>query len=456
MLHCAKLILLGVVFNCLLPSAFGQWKGGVATANITPKLPMPMAGYASRGAKHATGTLTDLWAKTLVIQSPSGNQAVLITLDIVGIERGLSQQICQQVQREFKLSRDQVAIATSHTHTGPVVAKTLRPMHYMMLGADDRQRVDDYAQYLTGQVLRSVAAAFADIGEAEFAWGSGKATFAVNRRENREADVVELREKNSLQGPSDHDVPVLRMRRLAKRDAIVFGYACHSTTLSKMEWSGDYPGFAQIALEERYPDSIAMFWAGCGGDQNPVPRRTVELAKKYGGELAEAVAAVIEQPMMDVDGDLSTQYIEQDLPLADLPTEAELRDQAASPNKYVKSRADSLLKQIADGIELSPTYPYPIQFWKLGSEVQWVFLGGEVVVDYAIRLKSELNRDGGDFSRTWVAAYSNDVMAYIPSRRVLLEGGYEGGGAMIYYGLPTVWAPEVEQVIVQATCKLSD
>jgi hypothetical protein len=39
-------------------------------------------------------------------------------------------------------------------------------------------------------------------------------------------------------------------------------------------------------------------------------------------------------------------------------------------------------------------------------------------------------------------------MAYIPSRRVLGEGGYEGGGAMVYYGLPSPWSDEVEKVIV--------
>ena len=65
-----------------------------------------------------------------------------------------------------------------------------------------------------------------------------------------------------------------------------------------------------------------------------------------------------------------------------------------------------------------------------------------MVVDYALRLKRELG------PRTWAMGYANDVMAYIPSKRVLLEGGYEGGGAMVYYGLPTVWSAEVEEKIM--------
>ena len=81
--------------------------------------------------------------------------------------------------------------------------------------------------------------------------------------------------------------------------------------------------------------------------------------------------------------------------------------------------------------------------WTLGDEVQFISLGGEVVIDYAVRLKSELRG-----TNTWVAGYSHDVMAYIPSGRVLREGGYEGGGAMVYYGLPTIWAPTVEDEIV--------
>ena len=72
-----------------------------------------------------------------------------------------------------------------------------------------------------------------------------------------------------------------------------------------------------------------------------------------------------------------------------------------------------------------------------------MLLGGEVVVDYSLRLQHEFaDRD------LWVAAYSNDVMAYIPSRRVLKEGGYEGASSMIYYGLPTVWSENVEEHII--------
>ena len=88
----------------------------------------------------------------------------------------------------------------------------------------------------------------------------------------------------------------------------------------------------------------------------------------------------------------------------------------------------------------------------LGDQVTWIALGGEVVVDYSLRLKKELPKGRA----IWVTAYANDVMAYIPSKRVLAEGGYEGDSSQIYYGQPTKWGPGIEETIiagVKATVK---
>jgi hypothetical protein len=148
--------------------------------------------------------------------------------------------------------------------------------------------------------------------------------------------------------------------------------------------------------------------------------------------------------MSPVAGTLQASYAEIPLALDTLPTREQLQAQASDANRYVAMRARMLLEAIDAGQPLSPTYPYPVQRWQLGDGPQWYFLGGEVVVEYALRIKAEQGAE-----RTWVAGYSNDVMAYIPSRRVLNEGGYEGGGAMVYYGLPTAWSPQVESQIVE-------
>jgi neutral ceramidase len=228
-----------------------------------------------------------------------------------------------------------------------------------------------------------------------------------------------------------------------KLKAVLFGYACHATVLDLYQWTGDHPGFAMLAVEEQYPGTQAMFWAGCGADQNPLPRRTVELAQKYGKQLGDAVHQVLDGAMRPISGDLKTAYAEIDLGFAKLPTREELQETLKSDNRFERVRAGLLLKEFEANGRLAGAYPYPIQTWKLGDGPAWVTLGGEVVVDYSLRLKHELGADS-----TWVAGYSNDVMAYIPSLRVLKEGGYEGGGAMLYYGLPSAWAENVEDLIV--------
>ena len=434
----------------LTPLAWGAepdpaaWRAGAARTRITPEGMIWMSGYGNRN-QPAQAKLTDLWAKALALQDPSGHRAVVITLDLVGIDRDLSGIICQQIKDKLGLQRHQIAICCSHTHTGPALPNNLRVLHYLQVDKAQQQLLDAYATELVQRVVATVQAAVAALEPSQLSWGSGQATFAVNRRENSESGVPAQRLQGALKGPLDHDVPVLAVRNAkGTLKSVLFGYACHATVLSFYKWSGDYPGFAQIELEQNHPGCIALFWAGCGADQNPLPRRTVALARHYGQRLAAAVDTImLTSQMHPVTGKLETSYREIDLALAQLPTPKMLETEAMSSNRFVATRARMLLSKLEQGQQLPKSYPYPVGVWKLGNDVQFIALGGEVVVDFAIRLKAELSG-----VRTWVAGYANDVMAYIPSRRVLREGGYEGASAMVYYGLPGVWSEEVEKRIV--------
>jgi hypothetical protein len=421
-----------------------QWQFGVATARITPERPQWMAGYASR-SRPAEGALHDLWAKVLVLQDRAGQRAALVTLDLVGIDREFSTSLATAIHLRHGLERSRLALCSSHTHSGPVVGYNLRPLHYDQLPPVEQEQIRRYSDQLAQTLVNLVGQALDKLAPCRLDWGLGEAPFAVNRRQNPEPQVPDLRQAGQLRGPVDHRVPVLRVAGADGHPrAVVFGYACHATVLDGYQWSGDYPGYAQLELERRLPGCVALFWAGCGGDQNPLPRRQVALAERYGRELAEAAQAVLARPLHPISPQLATAYQEIDLPLGELPTAEQLRREADSDNRYLAGRARRLLEQLDSGTPLSPCYPYPIQAWRLGGELDWLFLGGEVVVDYALRLQAESG------SRpAWVAAYANDVMAYIPSRRVLLEGGYEGATAMVYYGLPAPWAPTVEEVLVR-------
>ncbi|MCB1232395.1 MAG: neutral/alkaline non-lysosomal ceramidase N-terminal domain-containing protein [Verrucomicrobiae bacterium] len=438
------------------------WKAGAATTTITPTEPLWMAGYGGRKAP-AEGKLTDLHAKALALEDATGNRGLIITLDLVGIDRGLAGRICQRLAESHGLKREQIAIATSHTHSGPAVGRrNLGPLHWWHLDPDQQARIDAYAETLVEKVVAVAGEAIEKLAPARVQQGSGRATFAVNRRENKPYDQVpEWRARGELKGPVDHDVPVLSVRdpESGALRAVLFGYACHATVLGGQEWCGDYPGYAQAAVEAANPGCVALFWAGCGGDQNPLPRKTVELAQSYGDRLALAVQRELESPMAMLSPQLVTRYREIEAPLAETPgVEALQKTAAEDVEGYEGARARYLLseREKNGGADVGLDdggYPYPVAVWTLGEEktdgVDFVWLGGEVVVDYALRLKRE--RFG---SRTWVAGYSNDVMAYIPSFRVLKEGGYEGGGSNVYYGLPALWDEAIEETIVGAVHQL--
>lgn len=426
-----------------------SWRAGVARVEITPQQPIQMAGYGARNLP-AEGKLTELWAKSLVLEDANGNRGVLITLDLVGIHRDTATKICDRLEQAYGLDRHQIAINCSHTHTGPAVGQNLGPLHYWLLPQSQRAELDEYESSLANKIVAVVGEAMADREPCVITHGGGLCTFAVNRRNNPAAEVPERRARGELVGPYDHAVPVLAVRdESLQLKSLLFGYACHATVLNTRKWSGDYPGYAQLALEARYTGATALFWAGCGADQNPLPRRDDELAKQYGDRLAAAVAEVVEGTMRPVESRLTTRYAEIELPLEDVPSISELRATVESAeSKYEQARAKYLLARLGDRQRLATVYPYPVATWLLGDQVRWVFLSGEVVVDYALFCKQPSGDAASAAGEVWVAGYSNDVMAYIPSRRVLAEGGYEAGGSNVYYGMPGHWSPDLQRLIL--------
>jgi hypothetical protein len=437
-------IFLGVVSTLSVSAVRGEapWRVGVARVNITPELPIWLSGYGGRN-KPAAEKLDDLWAKAIVLEDASGRRVLLVTMDLVGIDRDLSREMCRRIAAQHKLPRASIALSTSHTHSGPVMRGNLVPMY--SLDEDQAARVEQYAVQLADKLVKVVDEAVHSLAPARLSWASGTATFAVNRRNNPEGQVPKLRQNNALVGPVDHDVPVLAIDDAAgELRAVVVGYACHATVLSGYQISADWPGAAQNEIERRHPNATALFWAGCGADQNPLPRRSVELMHGYGRQLADAVDEALRGRRTPIAASVESDYKEIPLPFAALPSRAEL-ELTATAERPQGPWAKYLLSVWDSQGGLPAAYPYPIQVWRLGDDLTWLFLGGEVVVDYALRLKSELRG-----KNTWVASYSNDVMGYIPSRRVLAEGGYEGGLARFPYGLPAVWDANVEHDIIGA------
>ncbi len=421
------------------------WKAGAASAKITPEKPMWMAGYAAR-TKPSEGVELDLFAKALVLTDQQGARFALITLDLIGVPRDLRLAVAERVKKDHGIEPANLAINASHTHSGP----ELRSGRAFGT-ADVVRREEEAAEYtakLEDTLVRLIGEALQKSAPAHLDHSSARCGVSMNRR-TPDGTGGWLNFPNPA-GLVDQTVPVLKATGGDGREiAILFGYACHCTTLGHQKFSGDYAGYAQQALEKAHPDAVALFMNGCSGDQNPYPRKTMELAQTHGQSLATAVEAALTTKMRRLTGPIRAAYREIPLAYDTLPTKAQLQEEQKSGNKYLAAHGQRLLERLEKGESLPTTYPYPVQVLRLGNDLTCVTLGGEVVVDYSLRLKRDIQDP-----IVWVSGYTNDVMAYIPSRRIWDEGGYEGGGAMIHGSHPTRWSSAVEQQIVGAVMEL--
>jgi neutral ceramidase len=437
------ILLLNVSAYGNLPSETKGWKAGVARSIITPSEPVWMAGYASR-THPSEGTLFDLWAKALALEDSKGKKVVLITTDLLGFPEKMSDRIRNQIAIKYGLTRSQIILSSSHTHTGPVLMDALFDIYPV-----DKNQIEvirAYSDNLEKKIIALTGEAIHSMVPAQLFSQNGLTRFAVNRRNNIDSTLTSITE---LKGPNDYAVPVLKVTDAGgKLIAVAFGYACHATVLSFYQFSGDYPGFAQTELEKMYPGTTAMFFQGAGADQNPLPRRTVALAQQYGRELAAAVDRVLNEDMNKLDPVISTAYSEVELTFSDPPTSDELKKIEKESTGYQQNWAKSQLDILSKNGSLRTSYPYPVEVWKLGDQVVMT-MGGEPVVEYAIDLKKLFGQG------IFVIGYSNDVMGYIPSESILKEGGYEGLSSQMVYGLPAKWNFDTQEKILKEFEKLA-
>lgn len=405
---------------------------GAASVDITPDYPVRLSGYGGRREPN-TGVAQRIFAKALAIGSDAEGPAVLVTVDNCGVPASMRDEVLRRLQAKTKVTDERFAICSSHTHCAPMLIGVLPNLFGMDIPAEHLPAIERYTRELTDHIEKAALGALADRQPATLAWGVGRVGFAANRR------LFPLK-------PVDHDLPVLRATGAdGKVRAIFTSYACHCTTIGIDEIHGDWAGVAREALQREFPGAIALTALGCGADQNPNPRRTMELVKQYGEDLGAEAKRLAAGELTPVNGPLACQTRQIELAYDKLPAREEWQALAASKTASIAYHARKNLARLERGEEIPTHLPYLVQRWSFGDDMAMVFLPGEITVDYSLRIKREYDR-----SRLWVNGYANDVPCYVPSRRVLEEGGYEGAGAMVYYDRPTKFAPDVEERIMGA------
>ncbi len=193
--------------------------------------------------------------------------------------------------------------------------------------------------------------------------------------------------------------------------------------------------------------ATAMFLAGCGADQNPYPRRSVELAMQHGKALADAVQKVLSGEFIPVRPPVRTYFTTVDLEFSPYDPD-QFKEEMLGDNRYRLYRARFILEALDKGYDVG-TLSYPVQAVRFNNDFTLLALSSEVVVDYSLKTKNRYPDEN-----LFVAGYSTEVQCYIPSARVLKEGGYEPETSMIYYGLPGPFAGDVEEKVFSTIDKV--
>jgi hypothetical protein len=306
----------------------------------------------------------------------------------------------------------------------------------------------EYTRQLQDKVVEVVVQAVGNLKPARLSWGGGVVHFVMNRREFTPNGVIL---GVNPRGLADRGVPVLRIDSPdGNLLAVLFGAAVHGTTLGQdnYEVCGDYAGFAQDYVQSKYPGTLALFMLGCAGDANPYPRGTMEMTRQHGRTLADEVGRVLETKLRPVTGPLRVAFERVDLPLQTSLSREELTKLAADKRSPRAGVAAQLLAMLDKGEPIPAHYTCPVTVWQFGRDLTLVGLPGEVVVDYVTRLEKALGPN-----QLWVAAYCNDVFGYLPSARVLAEGGYETRG--LYSGGVGYFDAKAEDVLVRAVRELA-
>ena len=424
---------------------------GIARVEVTPVYPIRLTGYAARKT-NSIGIEQKLWAKALAIGTDAEGPAILMTLDNCGIAEGTYKEVAQRLAKKARIRPERLVISCSHTHTGPCTTGWAPNIFAQDIPSDEQVTIDRYTRGLIDKLEQVALAALRDRRPGKLSWSQGRVGFARNRRVVQ-GSAVQFGDNAS--GPVDQALPVLLATDEAGGvRALVANYACHCTTLGGEinKVCGDWAGFAQEALEREHPGAIAFITIGCGADSNPFPRGGADgglaLARQHGEEIAMEVKQLLTQNFTPLNAKLISKIKQIELPFGPGFSRAQWEDRAQKSG-IVGYHAKKFLARLDSGEKLPETLSYYVQTWNFGDELALVFLSGEVVVDYVLRLKQEF-----DPARLWVTAYANYVPCYIPSRRILQEGGYEAEDSLWYYDRPGRLSTNVEDLIVKTISEL--
>lgn len=436
-------------------------QAGLAKIDVTPTGPIQLINV--KEPVESTSISERLFARALTLGDGT-RSVILISFDGIGVPASLADRLKRRLSAVRGIPPENVALCATHTHWAPHLTELLPNIYGGPLPAGPQQRIDDYTERLAERLERVALEALDASRPSRVSWACGRVTFATNRRLEPGGQL--LRDENARlmvtwnpQGPVDHSLPVLVVHD-AQTDALTgihFTYACHNVALASSPISGfvnsvhgDWAGLAQNEIERRHPGSIAICSISCGGDQRPNFCGGIDVAAAHAREISQEIDRLLDaEDWRPVSGPIAARVVNTELPLEPMPSSSELESMAQHSQLSASGTARAVvalqrLRQREEGVAVPKGVPFLVQSWKFHDGPTFLFLSGEVCIDYQIRIK----REYGEL--IWPIAYANATPCYIVSRRMLQQGGYEAGNSMFYYGWLRPLQPTAEEVVMDA------
>ena len=411
-----------------------------------------MSGYFYE--RFSTGVANPLQARSIVLRQGDRRMA-WVFCDLVGVPASLTSVIRDEVTRKTNIPRDNIFIAATHTHTGPLYFGPLR--NYFHSAAvekhgDDAHEAVDYGEVLREKLVVAIATAAAELKATELALGTAQqAGLSFNRRYvMRDGSVRTNPGKSNPDivrpaGPIDPEVGVMQFRRDTRPVAGLTVFALHLDTTGGTEYAPDFPFYLAASLRERFgAEYLSIFGAGTCGNINHFDlisgrqQKGIEESKRIGQTLASTVNAAIddlaavEMPNLAVAGQTLSVPLQR-------YTNSEMAAARANLAKVGTSQMPVLAQVEAVkivGIDELDTerLPMDVQAFRLSDDAALVALPGELFVELGLSIKQS-----SPFKTTFVIELSNDYPGYIPTKQGFAEGSYEptnsklapGGGEML-------------------------
>jgi dienelactone hydrolase len=415
-----------------------SWKVGYAEADITPAPGEALlAGFGQ--PRQVAGTLAPLRAQALAIEDEQGHRALLFTADVLGFGRGSVDVLRRKIEKAHGLAAPSVCFAASHTHWGPAI-------NYGANFAIGGLNVW-YVGRLEETILRLADRALRDLSASRLEYGACEAHIGMNRRLPNERG--EMGWGPNPNGSYDPHTPILRVTRAqSPKQIVLVGHACHPTSTGTIDkWSPDYPAALRRKLESDLADARALFVMGCGGDAKVVfPNEATgkiefaadpQLSQRAGETLAADVLAYLSRDELSaLDAELETRLISGNLSLQEPRSRAQIEELAFDGN--ARNSSTWWARQSLACPDSRRSFGYEVQAWRLGA-LTVVALAGEVCADWGPMVRALPKT-----RHAMTIGYANEVAGYIPTARIIREGGYEGDTSHMAYFLPAPFQPQME------------